>query len=311
MPQWEDWLSLKLAELGVDADVYGPYVTGILVRVSGGLLAGTPDACAGGHEPARRGANEQRGAPCNPRARVAALTDPSQLELLQEASSLSGVLDPGTADSIAQRWEARMSASSAAADAAAQVRLLCGCLHHVASADATRGCPRQICCRGGCATVRAPLYVLQPFLTCQRSRNVDEAAALRKKAKSEARLLPSLGCFLTTLWMQEAAAEKRRLLAMLDAVASSSDGGSGSEEDDRDESAGGGSYTAEVQHAREELRLRSEQRREAISRAVEREERKKIEHDARAAIRKQAGHANGAAGAKGKSQQKVSQKAKP
>ena len=38
------------------------------------------------------------------------------------------------------------------------------------------------------------------------------------------------------------------------------------------------------------------ERREAISRAVEREDRKKAEHDARRAVREQAGHTNSKAG---------------
>ncbi len=84
-------------------------------------------------------------------------------------------------------------------------------------------------------------------------------------------------------------------MAQLDAEASSDDD-VGDADDDEEEGgqAGGGVYKAEVARAREEMRHRAEQRREAISRAVEREDRKKAEHDIRRAVREQAGHTNAA-----------------
>jgi len=29
---WEEWLAASLTELSIDADVFGPYVTGLMVR---------------------------------------------------------------------------------------------------------------------------------------------------------------------------------------------------------------------------------------------------------------------------------------
>jgi len=85
---------------------------------------------------------------------------------------------------------------------------------------------------------------------------------------------------------QEALLEKRRLIAQLDAGASSED----SEEEADEVAADEARATAEVARAREEQRQRVEQRREAISRAAEREEKKRVEHDLRRAVREQAGH---------------------
>ena len=85
----------------------------------------------------------------------------------------------------------------------------------------------------------------------------------------------------------EAATEKRRLLAQLEA-----DGSSEVEfcSDDDDEDSPDRVYTAEVQRAREEQRLRAAQRREAILRAAQREERKTADQEARRAARERAGH---------------------
>jgi len=36
---WDSWLADSLATLGIDSDVYGPYVTGIFVRDSAAQAA--------------------------------------------------------------------------------------------------------------------------------------------------------------------------------------------------------------------------------------------------------------------------------
>ena len=70
---------------------------------------------------------------------------------------------------------------------------------------------------------------------------------------------------------------------------SSDDSGLDPDLDDEDK-AHGMAYQAEVQRAREEQRMRAEQRREAVRLGVEREGRKKAESEARRAAREQAGH---------------------
>ena len=107
--------------------------------------------------------------------------------------------------------------------------------------------------------------------TAAAQRAADEATLQRRAKQSE-----------------EAAAEKLRLLARLHAEASGSDDGSALESEE--EEGPQRTYTADVQRAREEQRLFAAQRREAISRAMEREDRKQAEQGARRSAREQAGH---------------------
>ena len=87
-------------------------------------------------------------------------------------------------------------------------------------------------------------------------------------------------------------------MAQLESESSGDDEGAAADFDDDDAKAKG-AYQAELQQAREEARYRAEQRREAISRAAEREVKQKAEHDARRALREQAGHIRGGTQTKG------------
>lgn len=108
---------------------------------------------------------------------------------------------------------------------------------------------------------------------------------------------------------EEALAEKRRLLAQLEADASSDSAPEGEDEDDEESGGPGGAYKAEVQRARDEAAKRAEERRLAVSRAVEREDRKRVEQETRRAVREQAGHTNSKApGAKGAGKGRASER---
>ncbi len=145
---WDEWLAVSLTAMHIDADVFGPYVTGIMVRgrasqvvmrqaaaklhgvvraaaalIRARLRAGL---CAGGRQPAGRGARKQRGAQCavshsNPFAAVLTLCT-AQLELLQEASP-TGTVEVGTVERLTQRWQDRCRIESAAAAAAEEALL--------------------------------------------------------------------------------------------------------------------------------------------------------------------------------------------
>ena len=93
--------------------------------------------------------------------------------------------------------------------------------------------------------------------------------------------------------------EKRRLVAQLESESSGEDDGGLAADFDDDDAKAKGAYQAELRKAREEERYRAEQRREAISRAAEREVKQKAEHDARRALREQAGHIKGGTPTKG------------
>jgi hypothetical protein len=94
--------------------------------------------------------------------------------------------------------------------------------------------------------------------------------------------------FSLTRQVQEALLEKRLIMAQLEGASSGDDDGAADYEDD--DAKANGQYNAQLAKAREETRQRAEQRREAISRAVEREIKQKADHDARRALREQAGH---------------------
>jgi hypothetical protein len=94
------------------------------------------------------------------------------------------------------------------------------------------------------------------------------------------------------------------VIAQLDTAASSDedDGDADAEEDDL---GGGGTgnrpaVSAEVERARQEVQRAAAERRAAIKSAVEREDRKRAEQEARRIVREQAGHTNSKSGAKGR-----------
>ena len=97
------------------------------------------------------------------------------------------------------------------------------------------------------------------------------------------------------------AENKRAVIAQLDAAASSEDE---DDEEDADDDLGGApsrpTVTAELERARQEAQRAAADRRAAIKLAVEREDRKRAEHEARRLIREQAGHTNSKASTKGR-----------
>ena len=107
-------------------------------------------------------------------------------------------------------------------------------------------------------------------------------------------------CVVHCVRAQEAE-NKRAVIAQLDAAASSED-----EDDDEDaeDDLGGAlsrpAATAELERARQEAQRAAADRRAAIKLAVEREDRKRAEHEARRLIREQAGHTNSKTSAKGR-----------
>ena len=98
---------------------------------------------------------------------------------------------------------------------------------------------------------------------------------------------------LTASRAQEAE-NKRAVIAQLDAAASSEDEDGEADAEDDDLSTGQRpTVSAEVEAARLEMQRAAAERRAAIKSAVEREDRKRAEHEARRLIREQAGHTNG------------------
>ena len=100
------------------------------------------------------------------------------------------------------------------------------------------------------------------------------------------------------------AENKRAVIAQLDAAASSEDEDD-AEDADEDDDLGSGApsrpaATAELERARQEAQRAAADRRAAIKLAVEREDRKRAEHEARRLIREQAGHTNSKASVKGR-----------
>lgn len=99
------------------------------------------------------------------------------------------------------------------------------------------------------------------------------------------------------LFAQEAE-NKRAVMAQLDAAASSDEDGAEAEADEDEDDLGAGqgasparpAASAEVERARQEVQRVAAERRAAIKSAIEREDRKKAEHEARRLIREQAGH---------------------
>ncbi len=89
---------------------------------------------------------------------------------------------------------------------------------------------------------------------------------------------------------QEAVLDKAQFLAQLDADASSEEEEEQDTGDAEDQEGGGGA--AAVARAREELARAALDRKTAITRAMEREDRKRAEQEARRAVREQAGHTN-------------------
>ena len=106
---------------------------------------------------------------------------------------------------------------------------------------------------------------------------------------------------LTHHLCSQEAENKRAVIAQLDAAASSEDEDDGLDDDD---DLGGGqarpAVIAELERARLEAQRAAADRRAAIKLAVEREDRKRAEHEARRLIREQAGHTNSKLSAKGR-----------
>lgn len=109
---------------------------------------------------------------------------------------------------------------------------------------------------------------------------------------------------LTIVHVQEAE-NKRAVIAQLDATASSDEEGADAAEAEEDDLGGGGggngaAVSAEVERARQEVQRAVAERRAAIKSAVEREDRKRAEAEARRIIREQAGHTNAKTPVKGR-----------
>ena len=237
MPEsWDEFLCARLCALEIDADVFAPYVTGLL---------------------------EDASLPVEER-------DSSVRELLCEASP-SGSVAEGTVAELSARWEEQLCARSAAATAASAA-----VLESYASEAAARKA----------SDVRAAVLRTQNEVRRATLAATPPAGPLSQRTLCAWAREPPGSPLTHRSRLQEALLEKRRLMAQLDAGASSSD----SEEEPDEEAADERRATADVARAREEQRQRVEQRREAISRAAEREEKKRVEHDLRRAVREQAGH---------------------
>ena len=203
-------------------------------------------------------------------------------------ASPSGTVADGTVERLTQRWHERVSGEAAAATAASNAVLA----KFAADAAAQR-----------CVLRRAPLY--RADLALFRRAADAEFAASRQARQAEVRL--ALPLFVSIrgshrLHLQEAE-NKRAVIAQLDAAASSEDEDDVEDEDDDDLGGGAPSRpaaTAELERARQEAQRAAADRRAAIKLAVEREDRKKAEHEARRLIREQAGHTNSKASAKGR-----------
>jgi hypothetical protein len=122
---------------------------------------------------------------------------------------------------------------------------------------------------------------------CARQRQaytLRERGTLRETCVAS-QLAPPCCCCL-----QEAVLDKAQFMAQLDADASSEE----EEQDagDAEDEEGGGGGAAAVARAREELARAALERKTAITRAMEREDRKRAEQEARRAVREQAGHTN-------------------
>jgi hypothetical protein len=201
---YDDWLSARLGALGIDAEVYAPFVTGLLEDDS--LLGAERDGAV--------------------------------LELLEGAAG-GGAVPPETAEEIACRWERRCRLQQAEQAAAASA-----VLEKYASEAAER-------------------------------RAADEHAALLRREKQN----------------DLDALEKQRVLSLLEDAQSDDEQPSDGEDVRDPQEASGREESAEVQRARELVRQRTAERREAIVRAVEREDKKKAEGEQRRVAREQAGHA--------------------
>lgn len=225
---FDAFLSAALARLGVEADVFGPYVAALL-------------------EDASLGAAE----------RADAVT-----ELLREAASPeAGPPGPGLAAELADRWADRERGVRAEA-AAAQDEVLAEYARRLA---------------------------LQRRAGAEAAARRAEAAAAAGGAAAAAGG-SSLG----------AAGSKAAVLAALaggegDSEEEEGCGGAAVSDDDGD-----GGDRAAVAAAREAQRLCAAQRREAVARAVEREDRRRAEQEARRGAREAAGHAVAGAGAGGR-----------
>ena len=204
-------------------------------------------------------------------------------------ASPSGTVADGTVERLTQRWHERVSGEAAAATAASNAVLA----KFAAEAAAQR-----------CVLRRAPLY--RADLALFRRAADAEFAASRQARQAEVRFA-RVAAICVDPWshrlrLQEAE-NKRAVIAQLDAAASSEDEDDVEDEDDDDLGGGAPSRpaaTAELERARQEAQRAAADRRAAIKLAVEREDRKKAEHEARRLIREQAGHTNSKASAKGR-----------
>lgn len=221
----------------------------------------------------------------------------AQRELLNDASP-SGAVADGVVERLTLRWEARRSDEAAAAAAASNALLA----KYAADAAAQR-CVRRCSSGRSHARVVAQACRAAPTVWLTRRQLQPAVCARRRCATPRSQRVCVLHrCERAVAPAQEAVLDKRQFLAQLDAVDASSEE-EPEEEDEEDDVGGGaarGATSQEVQRAREAMQRAALERREAINRATEREERKRAEHEARRAVREQAGHTNSKPGGRGR-----------
>jgi len=216
---WDAWLQELLCSQDLDAEVIGPFLTGILVRQGDRALLPFFSRLT----PSRAQADT-------------ALTDAERLESVQELlrdSSPGGSVEEAVLTQLTERWAQYLLGVENAAAAAAAALLA----QYSGQAEA--------------------------------KKSSDLAAAAAKALARDG----------------EEAVERRRLVQLQEAAAVSD-----SSADEADDLGQADDNTTAVQQAREQLARATLERREAIQRAVEAEDRKKLQAEARRATREAAGH---------------------